>query len=266
MSERQPRTIGERSYSRRELLRAGGRIAAAGAIIWGLNRLEDGVKLKPKEVYIHPLDTHPIEMHPDQPIFANSTRNSLSPEAHYLESAIRSNNPQKLFTQTGAEVFGQNPDVLVAHRAGNSIEAINKAYAEQGVQVFDVDANKIGDKVYASHGLVPSVDLKLLELYAPFVVDVDEWAFKLGRPRHLFKDVVKHVHLLSTKEKPCGVSIELKRGKFDDPTVSAMFDTLESYEIPAIMKFPTPELFESAMTMKMSRNANFILLGTSQAV
>lgn len=231
---------------RREFLNRAFRIATAAAAIYGTHMLKKGVSLSP-----YPIEPHPLELNSDVITLINQA------EAEGQITSINAND--RLFFEAGNKLFGTTPDIKVAHRSGNSIEAIKEAYGK-GTQVFDIDANDVGGKVYGEHGIVPSIKIGKKRLRLPFVIDVNEKKFKLGEPKNTLKEIVDFVGGLSTSQKPLGVSIELKRGEFKETTMYEMFEILKTNKVPAIIKIRSQEELEVAKRVQSSQKNQFILL------
>lgn len=226
-------------------MKKGSRILAVGGIAFTLNRLERGVRLSPPKI-----ETKPFALEDD-----------IDTLLHQAEAdhAISLSTEDRLFVETSFEFFKQK-GIKESHRSGNSIKEIKKAF-KKGAQIFDIDANDIDGTIYGEHGLVPSMKLWKLKVNAPFVLDVDEKEFKLGKPDRKFEELIRYIGKLSTPERPLGVKIELKRGEFNEGTMNEMFGSLEEFNVPAVVLTRGPREFELAGNIRMVRNNNSVLLG-----
>jgi len=197
-------------------------LAGVGIAYKGLKKLNDGVCYNP-----YPIREEPINLPPD--IVHEFEQNQ---ESHPI-SMVEGNN--RLYLQADEDFFRENTHAKAAHRAGNRMTTVREA-RERGIQVFDLDANSVGGKVYAEHGLVPSVGVGKFNISLPFVFDRDELKFKLGRPKWTFKEIVENIGQMSTPDMPLAVAIELKRGKFSEKTLNQMRTILEENNVAAIIK------------------------------
>ena len=122
-------------------------------------------------------------------------------------------------------------------------EGIENAYA-RGANLLDIDANDVNGTVYGEHGVVPQVKISLgrlgLHLHLPVVVDQNEEQIMLGMPP-TYEELLSHIHLLSTVERPIATSTELKRGDFTQNTLNETLAMHKEYNVPVIMH-PTGSL------------------------
>lgn len=258
MSERFNPSFAEKKISRKRLLQLG----AASAIFYGTRRLEQGVKVKPYD--IHPED---FEQSSESVV---AVRRKIEEEA-ILASLSRpewpNGNPMesesnyKLFVGTLKDekvLFKQHSQIKVGHRSGNSIEDIDKAHA-QGIQIFDIDANRVNKKTYGEHGWVAALGIgdKSIEL---FVIDENEGEFKLGAPSHEVWELVSHIGKKSTPEWPLAVSMELKRGVFEPDSLKELFDTFEAYGVPALINPRKSKVIEAASTVRNLSPINSVMV------
>lgn len=123
------------------------------------------------------------------------------------------------------------------HRA-NRIVAIDEAYSE-GANLFDIDINNVDGVLYGEHGLVPRVNMHLgrrdLSFWLPLVVDVNELALKIGRPKHKYEELVEYIASKSGSDNILSVSAELKRGRFNESTIREIIDIHHKYKVPVMM-------------------------------
>jgi len=112
------------------------------------------------------------------------------------------------------------------HRSGNTIPAINQAFLE-GATVLDIDATSVNGKILGLHGLYREKNLGKHKIS----LGIDFGRITINPPS--FEEIIKHINFLNTRENPLGVSIQLKRGEFEEKTLENILDILDGYKIPA---------------------------------
>lgn len=233
-----------RAYSRRDALR----FLAAGLTVAGVKKLEQGVRLNPP-----PLDPKPITFGPDVIAAINYAQ---------MNETQRMNTESRLLVGSGYKIFGE-PEIMTAHRSGNSIGEINTAY-EKGTRVFDIDTLSFKGNLYAEHGFIPTFKLFGLEVGLPVVIDPNEEEYYMGRPIKL-KKIIEHVGKLSDPHKALGVSMELKRGEYDSGIMNRLFDVLESEKVPAVINTRNQNVMKLATNVLSERNSLVWTVGQIQA-
>lgn len=149
----------------------------------------------------------------------------------------------RLKFETSDQVFFYpDREIKYVHRT-NDITAIDEAW-EQGAELFDIDANRVGDTVYAEHGIIPQVNIKLgkfvIRRSLPVVLDANEKEFRLRMPDYTYEQLIAHIAHLKRRGRPLAVSAELKRGDFDVETLIKMLDIHREYDVPVLMHSPKP--------------------------
>ncbi|MCL4418346.1 MAG: hypothetical protein M1365_16960 [Actinobacteria bacterium] len=151
--------------------------------------------------------------------------------------------------------FTENRPLDVIHRAGNTIEDINRAYPI--ANIFDIDVNDVFGTLYGEHGIIPHIKVPILnlKLKIPMVIDLNEVEVRMGMPT-TFEDLIKHIHSLSTPDKPLGVFLDLKYGDFEEKTLEKLIDTLIKYRVSAIFDPKDKKLLQRIRNVQRKKEIN----------
>ncbi len=235
MNERLQYSTDEQGLSRREFFRRARNSFFGAAVLATGYRLTEGVSLNEP-----PLDLRTVSFGRH----IENTQLSFGEISEKSEERVMTITPEgKLLFEPSGEFFAPGREFSYIHRA-NSIEFIHKAH-DMGANLFDIDANDVNGTVYAEHGIIPQLELRLgkrdINLKIPIVFDRGEEELKLGMPKYTYEELVACVASLSTPEHPLAVSTELKRGEFELLTLNEMLNAHQRYDVPVIMH-PTDPL------------------------
>jgi hypothetical protein len=265
MGER--RALGdERTISRRELLRRARNALAVAALAATGYKLTEGISLNEPPLVLRTRSIEDMQQISKKDSNVGGRRAlAVTPEGGLLLMAegvrqLSEQNPEadeerfltitpegKLLFEPSGEFFSPGRVFRYVHRA-NDVEFIHKAH-DMGANLFDIDANDVDGAVYAEHGIVPQVELRLgslgINLHLPVVVDQNEMELKLGMPTYKYEQLVACVASLSTADHPLAVSTELKRGNFDRATLVEMLNIHQRHNVPVIMHPTDPHQLDT---------------------
>lgn len=218
-----------RRFSRRKFL---GGVLGAGAIVVGADRiLANGVMMDPP-----PFSPEKKKISTESLIRFGSARRSLevlksSPKIDLRGgSSVYYNRWGELIFQHDDAKFDPEREYNFLHRSGNRRYMVDKAIT-MGVNGFDIDANDIGSKILAEHGIVGVIDLGIISLGGVF--DADEEELRTRIPRSI-SSIIDYIGDKSDPADPYILEIQLKRGKFDNySTLSDMIGAICRNRLPA---------------------------------
>lgn len=144
-------------------------------------------------------------------------------------SFLHINSDGELIVQHVDAVFDLEREYNIPHRSGNRGYLIDEA-RELDADGFDIDANDTGDNILAEHGLVASLDLKVVRLGG--VLDIGEGEVRSRIPRSVV-DVLDQIGSVSNPQNPYVIEIELKRGNYTNTsTVIEVIDAISRNGLP----------------------------------
>lgn len=224
MTDHLRRIDSDYGISRREFLRATGAFIGAAAVAYAGREISNGVRFNEPPVNVRDKSIGEVE-------FRSSGIFGERGGALSVTGGTLLFDPSGDYgIDSGESFFASGKNYRYIHRA-NKITVINEAY-EDGANLFDIDVNNVGGVLYAEHGIILQAGNRRL----PFVVDVNEWGVKFGRPAYTYEELVQLIGSLSKEcGRTLGVSAELKRGVFDFDAIHQLLDIHQRHEVPAMM-------------------------------